>query len=86
MYKQEKEFANQLSAFEAMLGASSSDHVENASKAYSFDFNNDKPFRASASEKVSSEPDSPFSWIEEENNCEYYKPTVKLEIKKRMSI
>ena len=86
MFRSEKEFTNQISAFEAMLKTNSEEHVKNACKVYSFDFINEQPSRGSASEQISTESDFPFSWKEEENNVEYYKPTVKLEIKKRMSV
>ena len=86
MFRSEKEFTNQISAFEAMLKTNSEEHVKNACKVYSFDFINELPSRSSASEQISTESDFPFSWKEEENNVEYYKPTVKLEIKKRMSV
>ena len=86
MFRSEKEFTNQISAFEAMLKTNSEEHVKNACKVYSFDFINEQPSRGSASEQISTESDFPYSWKEEENNVEYYKPTVKLEIKKRISI
>jgi len=74
-----------MSAFEAMLNNSAKDHINSACKAYSFDFFNDKS--TAVSEEVQScEPFSPFEWKEEENNVEYFKPTVKLELKSRMRV
>lgn len=69
-----------------MLKNNTEEHAKNASKVYAFDFINNDSVMGSASDDISTEPDSPFSWKEEENNVEYYKPTVKLEIKKRMSV
>jgi hypothetical protein len=42
MFRSEKEFANQISAFEEMLKNNSEEHVKNACKVYSFDFINEK--------------------------------------------
>jgi hypothetical protein len=79
-------FANTISdkeasLFEAMLSNNgATQHARNACKAYNFDFFNDS---TTTSDDV--EPVSPFSWTEEENNVEYFKPTVRLELKPRMT-
>jgi hypothetical protein len=79
---QEKEPS--VSAFEAMLLGSAKDHLQNACKNYSFDFFNERSICSDETEPFS--PLSPFEWREEENNVEYFKPTVKLELKPRMSV
>ena len=63
-----------------MLSKSSHEHVLGACKTYNFDFFNDK-----VSDEAS-DPFSPITWKEEENNVEYFKPAVKLEIKPRMRV
>lgn len=85
MLYSEKELFAQMSAFELMLNNHSAEHVHNACKTYNYDFFNDRS--TNASEDVSiKEPLSPFTWAEEENNVEYFKPTVRLELKPRMSV
>ena len=68
-----------------MLNNSAQTHVLNACKTYSFDFKNDRLTKASDNFSKS-EPESPFTWTEEENNVEYFKSTVRLELKPRMSV
>lgn len=72
----------EASLFEAMLSnKGANEHARNACKAFAFDFFND----SSIASDYEAEPTSPFSWTEEENNVEYFKPTVKLELKPRMT-
>ena len=52
MFRSEKEFTNQISAFEAMLKTNSEEHVKNACKVYSFDFTNEQQSRGSTSEQI----------------------------------
>jgi hypothetical protein len=83
MISSDKEQTAQLNAFETMLNNSAHGHVRDACKAYAFDFFNDRSTNASDS---ITDPTSPFTWTEEECNVEYFKPTVRLELKPRMSV
>lgn len=82
----EKEFQANVSAFEAMLNNGAKEHVRSACKTYNFDFFNDQSSNVSEELPNSNEPFSPFTWKDEENNVEYFKPAVKLELKPRMRV
>ena len=89
----EKEFNYQISAFEEMLLSGNKKEVRDSCSKYNFDFFNGKTVSSTVEKQIETdhkdggESDSPFTWAERENECEYFQPkAIKRETKKRISV